>query len=206
MKKFLRIALLGFSCCLVGQTLPEGFVYLHNTAPSIQKELRYLSKNNFIGKPIEGYQKSNIIVSSEAAKALKKIQQIQQAVAHFVRWALVLNDTLMKQQYYPEISKAALFEQGYIASKSSHSRGSTIDLTLMSTATKKEIDMGSSYDYFGIQSHPFYKNISKKQKENRMLLRNTMLANGFKPFENEWWHFTLKKEPFKDTYFNFPVH
>ena len=119
MKKFLHIALLGFSCCLVGQTLPEGFVYLHNTAPSIQKELRYLSKNNFIGKPIEGYQKSNIIVSSEAAKALKKIQQIlltkgyclkifdayrpQQAVAHFARWALVLNDTLMKQQYYPEV-------------------------------------------------------------------------------------------------------
>lgn len=222
MNKFVCIALLVFSGSLVGQTLPEGFVYLHKSAPSIQKELRYLSKNNFIGKPIQGYQRSNIIVSSEAAKALKKIQQIlltkgyclkifdayrpQQAVAHFVRWALVLNDTLMKQQYYPEVSKAALFKQGYIASKSSHSRGSTIDLTLVSTATQQEIDMGSPYDFFGVQSHPFYKNISKKQKENRMLLRNTMLANGFKPFENEWWHFTLKKEPFADTYFNFPVH
>jgi D-alanyl-D-alanine dipeptidase len=221
-KKLIYFGYLFFCCSLASQKLPEGFVYLHNIAPTIQKELRYFSENNFIGKPIEGYQKNSIIISSEAAKALKKIQQIvlvkgyclkifdayrpQQSVAHFVRWANVLNDTLMKKEYYPNISKSELFKQGYIASKSSHSRGSTVDLTLVNVQTKKELDMGSPYDFFGVESHPFYKNISENQKDNRLFLRKIMTNNGFKPLENEWWHFTLKLEPFAHSYFNFPVH
>lgn len=214
--------MLGISFVNFSQNIPKGFVYLDSIVPSIEIELRYLSSNNFIGKPIDGYKSNCIIVSSEAAKLLKKIQQEllkkglglkifdayrpQQAVNHFVKWAKVLNDTLMKNQYYPNVSKSKLFKQGYIASKSGHSRGSTVDLTIINSKTGKELDMGSSYDFFGTQSHYSYKNISKKQKENRMLLRKIMLANNFKPYENEWWHFTLRNEPFRNTYFNFLVN
>jgi D-alanyl-D-alanine dipeptidase len=129
----------------------------------------------------------------------------QQAVNHFVRWAKVLSDTLMKREYYPKVPKRELFKRGFIASKSGHTRGSTIDLTIVDIKTNKEIDMGSAYDFFGEKSHPYYKNITEKQKGNRMLLRRLMLKNNFKPYENEWWHFTLKNEPFPKTYFNFPV-
>ncbi len=129
----------------------------------------------------------------------------QQAVNHFVRWAKVLNDTLMKQSYYPDVPKSELFKRGYIASKSGHSRGSTVDLTLIDLDTGNELDMGSPYDFFGVQSHPFYKKITDKQRKNRMLLRRVMLKNGFKPYENEWWHFTLRDEPFPNQYFDFPV-
>lgn len=203
------------------QKLPRGFVYLRKKVPSIQSELRYLSSNNFIGRPIDGYQGNKVIISKPTAYALQKIQQElatkylglkifdayrpQQAVNHFVRWAGILNDTLMKARYYPEVAKSALFKKGYIASKSSHTRGSTIDLTLVDLRTGKELDMGSPYDFFGIQSHPYYPNLTKKQQRNRMLLRAVMLSYGFAPYENEWWHFTLKEEPFPSTYFNFPV-
>ncbi|MFT6959482.1 MAG: D-alanyl-D-alanine dipeptidase [Polaribacter sp.] len=211
-------------CTLIfsGQELPQGFAYLENIAPSIKIELRYLSDNNFIGKPIEGYKSNCLIVSLETADLLKKIQQEalkkgftlkifdayrpQQAVDQFVKWAKILNDTLMKRHYYPAVAKSELLKQGYIASKSGHSRGSTVDITLINTKTEKELDMGSAYDFFGIQSHPFFKGISKKQKENRMLLRTMMVDNGFQPYANEWWHFTLKKEPFPKTYFNFCIN
>ena len=129
----------------------------------------------------------------------------QKAVDHFVRWVQVLKDTLMKAQFYPKVKKNNLLKNGYIAERSGHSRGSTIDLTIINIKTGKALDMGSAYDFFGIQSHPLYQNISKKQKNNRMLLRNTMLNHGFTPYENEWWHFTLKKEPFPNTYFTFPI-
>lgn len=221
MKK--RILFIAFTFCITcySQKLPKGFVYLNNLDNSIQKELRYLTTDNFIGKPIDGYQNNCIIVTTETALALKKIQTIltkkglslkifdayrpQQAVDHFVNWARLLNDTLMKQEYYPKVPKSQLFNQGFIASKSGHTRGSTIDLTIVDVKTNLELDMGSPYDFFGIQSHPFYKNITQKQKENRMFLRKLMLQNGFKPYENEWWHFTLKNEPFPSTYFNFPI-
>lgn len=203
------------------QKLPTGFVYLKETAPSIQSELRYLSNNNFIGKPIDGYQGNRIIISKPTADALQKIQKElatkqlglkifdayrpQQAVDHFVRWAGILSDTLMKEYYYPSVDKSALFKKGYIASKSSHTRGSTVDLTLVDLRTGKELDMGSPYDFFGIQSHLNYPKLTKKQQTNRMLLRAVMGSNGFAPYKNEWWHFTLKKEPFPRTYFNFPI-
>ena len=162
-----------------------------------------------------------MIVTKKTAYALKKVQQIllkkglslkifdayrpQQSVDHFVRWGKVLNDTLMKKKYYPDVPKSKLFEQGYIALKSGHSRGSTVDLTIVQRTSGKELDMGSIYDFFGEESHPSFKKINTHQQKNRLYLREIMLKNGFKPYEKEWWHFTLKKEPFPKTYFNFPV-
>jgi len=204
-----------------GQAISEKFVYLSELDSTIQFELRYLGNDNFIGKPIDGYYKNCVIITKETAHALKKVQEIllkeglslkifdayrpQQAVDHFVRWAKQINDTLMKKQYYPDVPKSELFTQGFIAKKSGHSRGSTVDLTIINSTTGSELDMGSPYDFFGKKSHPFSKNIKKNQQENRLYLRRIMLANDFKPYENEWWHFTLKKEPFPTTYFNFPI-
>ena len=111
----------------------------------------------------------------------------------------------MKRQYYPEVPKNQLFKLGYIASKSGHTRGSTVDLTLMDLATNTELDMGSPYDFFGNESHALNTILTKKQRANRLLLRNLMLTNGFNPIRTEWWHFTLRNEPFPKTYFNFPI-
>lgn len=221
MNKFLPIFLFLLIAEVVSQHKPEDFVYLLDLEPSIKIELRYFSNNNFIGQPIDGYHRSTIIVSKPTALALQKVQndlekkglglkifdayRPQQAVNHFVRWAKVLNDTLMKQSYYPDVPKSELFKRGYIASKSGHSRGSTVDLTLIALDSGNELDMGSPYDFFGLQSHPFYKKITDKQRNNRMLLRRVMLKNGFIPYENEWWHFTLRDEPFPNQYFDFPV-
>ncbi|CAI8336303.1 MAG: D-alanyl-D-alanine dipeptidase [Flavobacterium sp. SCGC AAA160-P02] len=201
--------------------IPEGFSYLSDVDASIQSDLRYISSNNFIGKPIDGYLKNKVIISTPAAKALKKVQsnlllfglslkifdgyRPQQSVDHFVRWAKVSNDTLMKEQFYPTIKKRDLFSLGYIASKSSHTRGSTVDLTIIDIKTKEELDMGSPYDFFGIISHPVYKKLTKNQRSNRLLLRSLMMEFGFKPYSKEWWHFTLINEPYPNTYFNFIV-
>ena len=221
MKKILFLFIFAYSTLNFAQKLPNGFVYLEDVDASIQKELRYLSDNNFIGRKIDGYKNNCVIITEQAAHQLKKVQtellkkglslkvfdayRPQEAVNHFVKWAKVLSDTLMKQEYYPKVPKSQLFNQGYIASKSGHTRGSTVDLTIIDVKTGKELDMGSPYDFFGVQSHPLHSNLSKEQKENRMLLRKVMLENNFKPYENEWWHFTLRNEPFRNTYFNFSV-
>ncbi|MGB1042985.1 MAG: M15 family metallopeptidase [Tenacibaculum sp.] len=203
------------------QTLPKGFSHINIIAPTIQKELRYCSDNNFIGTAINGYQENTLIITTKTALALQKVQTAllkkglslkiydayrpQMAVDHFVKWARVINDTLMKQQYYPNVAKKNLFKLGYIASKSGHSRGSTVDLTIINTTTKKELDMGSPYDFFGKQSHITYPNLTKQQQQNRQLLQQVMKQYGFRPYQNEWWHFTLRNEPFPNTYFNFPI-
>jgi D-alanyl-D-alanine dipeptidase len=221
MKKLVFLSTFLLCSYCFSQELPDGFVYLSDVDKTIKSELRYLSSNNFIGKPIDGYSNNRVIITKPAAINLKKIQtellkkgfslkifdayRPQQAVNHFVKWAKVLNDTLMKKEYYPEVHKSELFNLGYIASKSGHTRGSTLDVTIINIKTAKELDMGSPYDFFGVQSHPFFPKISKEQKENRVFLRAIMLQNNFKPYENEWWHFTLIEEPFPNTYFNFPV-
>ena len=123
-----------------------------------------------------------------------------------MNWAKDVNDIRMKKYFYPQLDKSVLFDQGYIAEKSGHSRGSTVDLTLFDMNLEKEVDMGGTFDYFGELSHPDYKQITAQQYENRMILRNAMLAHGFKPLDEEWWHFTLENEPFPDTYFTFPVN
>ena len=221
MKSFIIIFTVLISSQISSQTLPKGFSYVSEIDATIKKELRYATSNNFIGKPIDGYLKDSLIISTPAAKALKKIQtklmlsglslkifdayRPQQAVDHFVRWAKVMNDTLMKQLYYPDVQKSELFTLGFIASKSGHTRGSTVDLCIVDVKTNKELDMGSSYDFFGEKSHPFYKKITEAQMKNRMLLRTIMIKNGFIPYDNEWWHFTLKDEPYPTTYFNFLI-
>ena len=122
-----------------------------------------------------------------------------------MNWAKVVDDTRMKPYFYPNLDKSVLFAQGYIAEKSGHSRGSTVDLTLFDMAAEKDVDMGGTFDWFGVESHPDFRGITDAQFKNRMLLREIMVANGFKPLEEEWWHFTLANEPYPDTYFDFPV-
>lgn len=197
------------------------FVLLSEAVPDAILEIRYYSTYNFVGDRINGYEEPCALLTKEAATALKKASgevvskgyrlkiydayRPQKAVTHFMNWAKDVSDTRMKKYFYPELDKSVLFDQGYIAEKSGHSRGSTVDLTLFDMNTEKELDMGGTFDYFGELSHPDYKQITAEQYENRMILRDAMLANGFKPLDEEWWHFTLKDEPFPDTYFTFPV-
>ncbi len=218
--RLLKFFICFFSLNLFAQ-LPKGFSYVKDITPSIQQELRYCSHNNFIGIPIDGYETNVLITSTLTAKALGKVQnellekglslkiydayRPQKAVNHFVKWAKIINDTLMKRQYYPEVNKRYLFKLGYISSKSGHSRGSSVDLTIVDSHTGKELDMGSPYDFFGVSSHITYQTLTEKQKNNRALLQKVMKKHGFRPYKNEWWHFTLRNEPFPKTYFNFPI-
>ena len=197
------------------------FVLLTDVVPDAILEIRYYSTYNFVGDRIDGYHQPTALLTKEAAQALKAVSddvikkgyrlkiydayRPQMAVSHFARWAKDFKDTRMKSYFYPELKKDVLFPLGYIAEHSGHSRGSTVDLTLFDMTTEKEVDMGGTFDYFGQLSHPDYKKITKKQYQNRMILREAMLAHGFKPLVEEWWHFTLKDEPYPDTYFTFPV-
>ena len=200
---------------------PSAFMVLADYVPAIIQEIRYYSTYNFIGDRIDGYEEPCAILTMEAARALKSVSNEMNvmgyrlkvfdayrpaaAVKHFVLWGLEDTDIRMKPFFYPDLDKEELFMKGYIASRSSHSRGSTVDLTLFDMRTGKELDMGSPFDYFSEVSHPDYTGITKEQYENRMLLRTAMLRNGFEPYDCEWWHFTLRDEPFPDTYFEFPV-
>ena len=208
-------------CVALPPARPDGFVPLAEAVPDAILEIRYYSTYNFVGDRIDGYEQPCAILTKEAAKALKaasdecvkrgyrlKIYDAyrpQRAVAHFVRWADDVGDTRMKPHFYPNLDKSVLFKQGYIAERSGHSRGSTVDLTLFDMKTGKEVDMGGTFDWFGKESHPSYRNITKEQFANRMLLRDIMTTHGFKPIDEEWWHFTLANEPYPDTYFDFPV-
>ena len=197
------------------------FVLLSDAVPDAILEIRYYSTYNFVGDRIDGYEQPVALLTREAAKALREVSdelvekgyrlkiydayRPQMAVSHFMRWAMDFEDVRMKKYFYPDLEKDVLFPLGYIAEHSGHSRGSTVDLTLFDMATEKEADMGGTFDYFGELSHPDYTEITQEQYENRMLLREAMLAHGFKPLAEEWWHFTLKDEPYPDTYFTFPV-
>ena len=128
----------------------------------------------------------------------------QRAVDFFVQWSKNLNDTINKRIYYPNIKKSELFKLGYIAYKSGHSRGSTVDVSIVEISTNNELDMGTVFDYFGIESHTFFNDISETQKSNRLILYEIMSNNGFKNYSKEWWHFTLENEPHKK-YFDFLV-
>lgn len=199
----------------------SGFVLLSDIVPSIVQEIRYFSTFNFVGDRVDGYEQPCAILTKEAARALKAISNRANvmgyrlkvfdayrpaaAVRHFVLWGVDDLDQRMKPFFYPDLEKQELFRRGYIASQSSHSRGSTIDLTLLDMKTGKEVDMGSPFDYFSELSHPDCKDVTKEQYENRMFLQDLMVRGGFVPIDCEWWHFTLKDEPYPDTYFEFPV-
>ena len=199
------------------------FVVLTDVVPDVILEIRYYGTYNFVGTRIDGYEEPTALLTRQAADSLKAVSddvikqgyrlkiydayRPQKAVDHFVRWAEDINDTLMKSYFYPDLDKSVLFPQEYICLKSGHTRGSTLDLTLFDMTTEKEVDMGGTFDWFGPESHPDFcgNPITPEQFQNRMILRQAMLRHGFKPFDTEWWHFTLKDEPFPDTYFTFPV-
>ena len=200
---------------------PSGFVLLSDYIPDIVQEIRYYSTYNFIGDRIDGYEEPCALLTIEAARALKDVsnEMIVKgyrlkvfdayrpacAVRRFVFWGIEDTDIRMKPYFYPDLEKQELFSKGYIASLSGHSRGSTVDLTMLDMKTGKEVDMGSPFDLFSEISHPDCRQITEDQYENRMLLQRSMVRNGFQPIDCEWWHFTLKGEPYPDTYFEFPV-
>ncbi|MBQ9304613.1 M15 family metallopeptidase [Butyrivibrio sp.] len=199
----------------------SGFVNVSDIVPDVILEIRYYSTFNFIGDRIDGYEQPVALLTKEAAVALKKASdefiregyrlkiydayRPQRAVDHFVRWAEDISDIRMKEIFYPDVSKKDLFSLGFIAKHSGHSRGSTVDLALFDMSKGRETDMGGYFDYFGEISHSDYEKISKEQQRNRKLLKEIMMKNGFLPLKEEWWHFTLKDEPYPDTYFDFPV-
>ncbi|MBR3333785.1 MAG: M15 family metallopeptidase [Clostridia bacterium] len=198
-----------------------GFVSIGRFIPDLILEIRYYSTFNFIGDRIDGYEQPVALLTREAAARLKEVSndlagkgyrlkiydayRPQKAVDHFMRWAKDPADTRMKAFFYPDLDKPVLISQGYIAERSGHSRGSTVDLTLFDMRTGKDADMGSPFDFFGEASHPDFREITPEQYENRMLLREGMLRRGFRPLAEEWWHFTLRNEPYPDTFFTFPV-
>ena len=196
--------------------------FLSDEVQPIQTDVRYFSADNFVGEVITGYNAEKILMTLEAALALAAIQielgerglglkvfdayRPQQAVDDFARWAEDINDTSTKAEYYPNIAKQDLFSLGYIAAQSGHSRGSTVDLTLVELITGDELDMGAPWDLFDPISWPTSLEVSLPQKSNREILREIMLRYGFNPLREEWWHFTLDDEPFPDTYFDFPIN
>lgn len=232
---------------LTPEARAKGFVYLHEIDNSIQVSLRYHSAENFVGTIVDGYKKNVVIMTKQAATALSKVQKEvkkdgyclvvydayrpQQAVDHFMRWSKDVKDQIKKNDYYPRVDKARVFELGYVAAHSGHSRGSTVDLTLIKDGQKVQnikpikrtlldnftitylddgtIDMGSSFDLFDVASHYENKLIAQEYKTLRTYLKNMMEKHGFKNYAEEWWHFTLKNEPFAadqdSSYFNFVV-
>ncbi len=201
--------------------IPSGFVDLKEAIPGIHLDVRYFSENNFVGAVIDGYHRERIYFTVPAANALSKVQdelnrfglglkvfdayRPQRAVDHFVRWAKDPVDTKMKQIYYPGVAKENLFRDGYIAERSGHSRGSTVDLTVIDLASGEELAMGTSWDFFDPTSWSNSSQVSLQSRANRNLLGALMSKHGFNALPEEWWHFTLADEPFPDTYFDFPV-
>lgn len=202
--------------------MDNNFVDINEYIPNLIIDVRYFGDYNFVGTRVDGYNSPIVYLSKQACDALFKVNQEindmgyqlkiydgyrpQMAVDHFVRWASDIDDTKMKDIFYPDVDKKDLFDKGYIASKSSHSRGSTIDLTIFDPKTNKDLDMGGYFDYFGEISSSNYSNLSDTQLQNRKLLKNTMIKYGFKPLDEEWWHYTLIDEPYPDTYFNYPIY
>lgn len=208
---------------IVENTDASGFVLVSDIIPDVVLDIRYYTTFNFLGERVDGYEEPVALMTREAAYALKEVSdeaisrgyrlkifdayRPQCAVDHFVRWADKIRELAMKEYFYPGIDKKRLFEEGFVALKSGHSRGSTVDLTLLDMATQKDLDVGGTFDYFGSLSWAENtENITQEQASNRKMLRDMMISHGFHPLDEEWWHFTLDNEPYPDTYFTFPVN
>ena len=219
-RTILALALSGCIACTPTQETkaPEGqgtFVSMADVDPSILVEARYDSEHNFMGTRVRGYNAPKCLLTRPAAQALANVQaelrlmglslkvydcyRPQRAVDHFVAWAKDVNDLKMKREFYPQVDKSNLFRDGYIAEKSGHTRGSTVDLTI------DGLDFGTEFDLFDPLSHTANPTVNTPQRANRALLKAVMDKHGFKGIKTEWWHFTLRNEPFPNTYFDVPV-
>ena len=206
------------------QTLPKGFIYLSEADSSIIQDVKYFTNDNFMGKRVAGCEKPVIILTKEAVKGLIKIQtklktlgfslkvfdgyRPQMAVEDFWEWSQLEETNKTKEKYYPDIDKSELFDKGYISRFSNHSRGSTVDITIVNLENGKDLDMGTIFDFLGKESHTDYPGLSIKAREGRKLLRNSMMYGGFQNYPKEWWHYEFIEEPFNKTpehHFNFPV-
>ena len=200
--------------------LPQNFVYVRDIIPDVLEEIRYAGSHNFMGRPADGYGAARAVLTLPAALALKKAAAYfagkslhlliydayrpQRAVDDFVRWAQDENDTVGKAEFYPTLEKRELFPRGYIARRSGHSRGSTVDLTL-TDAKETPLDMGGEFDWFSPISAHEYAYLTVEQKENRRLLKDGIEDAGFEAYSEEWWHYRLKDEPSPETYFDFEI-
>lgn len=212
---------LSVGCATAEEARPDAFVDARTLVPGLVAEMRYAGPHNFVGRPIAGYEAPVCLLTRQAAERLAVVQaelaafglglkvfdcyRPARAVADFVAWSRDLDDQAHKQEFYPRVEKAELFALGYLAERSGHSRGSTVDLTLIDLASGAELNMGGPYDLFDTLSWPSEQGIAPAARANRMLLQRVMTAHGFRPIAEEWWHFTLNDEPFPDTYFDFPV-
>jgi zinc D-Ala-D-Ala dipeptidase len=220
----LALAILGSACAAPAtseQTRQQGFVEAGNAVSGLVVDMRYAGSRNFVGRPIAGYDAPLCLLTREAAAALAAVQRDlaasgrglkvhdcyrpARAVADFAAWARDLDDQAMKGEYYPNVDKTQLFVLGYLAERSGHSRGSTVDVTLIDLGTGAELDMGTPYDLFDPRSWPSDASVSAEAQSNRRALRDVMVAHGFRPLREEWWHFTLNGEPYPETYFDFTI-
>jgi len=201
--------------------LPEGFVYIDERIEDCILDAKYWGTDNFLGRPVAGYAQPLVVMSAEAAHACVQAAELlrrqgyimklfdayrpQRAVDDFIAWVGDFSDQRRKRIHYPNVNKADMFELGYLARRSGHSRGSSVDLSLVDAATWQELDMGSIFDFMDVRSHIITPGLTARQEQNRAILREAMTACGFETYSCEWWHFNLIAEPHPDTYFDFPI-
>jgi D-alanyl-D-alanine dipeptidase len=202
-------------------TMHDDFAFVDELVPDIRWDAKYATWDNFTGKPVDGYLVNRIVGSRALCSALEEAREAaaslgfglllwdgyrpQRAVECFLRWSQEPEDGRTKVRHYPNIRRSKMFEQGYVAAKSGHSRGGTVDLTLYDLATGELVPMGGGHDLMDPISHHGAKGITPVQGDNRQHLLSIMEQGGFSPYECEWWHYTLNDEPYPDTYFDFPV-
>jgi len=220
----LATTLLAVSAAHAVEQRPAAFVDAATLIPGLVVEMRYAASHNFVGAPVDGYEKPVCLLARPAAEALAQVQRDlsaqklglkvfdcyrpARAVAHFIRWARDVRDTKAKDEFYPAVDKRDLFRLGYISPQSGHSRGATVDISLVRLADGAEpveLDMGTPFDTFSPRSWPSDTTVSAEARRNRALLAEAMRRRGFVRYVKEWWHFTLGNEPFRGSYFDFPV-
>jgi D-alanyl-D-alanine dipeptidase len=214
------------ACASPSPAPTPGLVWIGEVDPQVREDIRYATARNFVGRPIDGYEAARCLLTPAAARALAKARSAleslgyglvvydcyrpERAVADFVRWARDRDDVRTKAEHYPDVPKEELFSRGYIAERSGHSRGSTVDLGLLGRVGEPSgerwlpIDMGTPYDFFDPRSHTDAR-VSPEARRHRDLLRAAMTEAGFRNLPEEWWHFTLVDEPYPDETFDVPV-